>query len=147
MPLNNIQPLQGLNKMNLSGLSDRERKQWYEANKTALAQYQNPIIRDQVANQMYKNQLFRQKFGEEEFNKTFGLPGSAEWRNQQLERRLVKEAIKNTFKPAEEYVTDINTGIPYKRPDGTYMTIKRDKKDVNISNDEYKKILAMDTQG
>lgn len=64
-----------------------------------------------------------------------------------MERRLVKEAIKNTFKPAEEIVTDIDTGTPYMRPDGTPMKLVRDKKDVNISNEEYRKILEMDTQG
>ena len=104
-------------------------------------------MRRKAAEQLYQNQQYINKFGQEEFDKTVGIPGSAQLRNQRMERRLVKEAIKNTFKPAEELVTNIDTGVPYMRPDGTPMMLKRDKKDVNISNEEYRKILEMDTQG
>jgi hypothetical protein len=48
MPINNIQPLQGLNRMSLSDLSDREREQWYAANQNALSKY-NPVVRKQAA--------------------------------------------------------------------------------------------------
>ena len=34
--------------MNLSGLSDRERQQWYKANQQTLSQY-DPAIRRKVA--------------------------------------------------------------------------------------------------
>jgi hypothetical protein len=56
MPINKIQPLQGLNKMSLSGLSDREKEQWYKANEQQLAKYSySPRAYEQAAEQMYQN--------------------------------------------------------------------------------------------
>lgn len=144
MPIDRIQPLQGLNRMSLSGLSDRERKQWYTANQNALSKY-NPAVRDRIAEQIYKNQLYVKKFGETEFYRTEGLPGGAAFRNKQLENRLIEEAWRNTFKSKHNLITDIDTGIPYTK-NGQPMIMERDDSEVNVSDEWYQKYNALDPQ-
>lgn len=147
MPINNTQPLRGLNRMSLSGLTDRERELWYKANNHLLAQYSyNPEVRRKAAEQIYQNQQFVQKFGEAEFNKTAGLPGSDVFRRKQLENRLTKEAILNTFKPVNQVITDIDTGLPY-HMNGKPMEIHRKPEEANISDEEFGKLMRLDQQG
>lgn len=99
MPQNKIDPIEEIHKMmSLDCLSDREQELWYKVNQQSLSRY-NPVHRREVAQQMYEDQLFTDKFGEEEFNKTFGLPGSTELRRQQLENKLLEEAWIEAFGP------------------------------------------------
>jgi hypothetical protein len=130
--------------MSLNDLNDREREQWYKANEQQLAKYsRNPRLYARAADQMYKNQLFKQKFGQAEFDKTYGMPGGAALRNKQLENRLIQEAVRSTFKPANEVVTDIDTGLPY-HINGKLMEIHRKPEEVNISDEEFEKLMKLD---
>lgn len=144
MPNDSIQPLQGLNRMSLSNLSDREKEAWYAANQNALSKY-NPRVRRQAAEQIYQNQQFVKKFGKEEFYKTAAAPEAAAFRRKQLENRLIEEAWRKTFRPKTNVVTDINTGKPYTK-NGQPLTFIRDDKDVNVSDAWYTKYSGMDYQ-
>lgn len=94
-----IKPLDEVsNMMSLSSLSERERKLWYTVNENKLAKYRLHNY-EQAAQQLYENQLFVDKFGEEEFYKTAGQQGSAELRRQQLKDRLVEEVWIKIFGP------------------------------------------------
>ena len=84
--------------MSLDCLSDRERELWYTVNESALAKY-NLAVRERAAQQIYENQLFVEKFGEEEYSKTAGIPGSDIIRRQQLKNRLIEEAWIKAFGP------------------------------------------------
>jgi len=101
MSVDKIKPLEEINNlMSLDGLSDRERELWYKVNSNLLEKYSyNPSVREQAAQQIYENQLFVDKFGEEEFNKTAGIPGSDIIRRQQLINRLIEEAWIKAFGP------------------------------------------------
>lgn len=144
MPIDNMQPLRGLNRMTLSGLSSREREQWYNQNRHLLDKY-SIGERKRAAEQIYKNQQYVKMFGQDEFNKTAGMPGGAKFRNNQLKHALINDAWDNTFRAKHYFIKDA-TGTPYMK-NNKPMVQERDDKDVNVSDEWLNKYSLIDDYG
>ena len=88
-----LKGLKGLNKMQgLYSLSDTERENFYKAHKNTLKKYTGDAF-EAKANTLYMNQVFKDTFGQEAFDKYNNNDyESFQLRNQMLKSKLVQDA-------------------------------------------------------
>lgn len=82
----------------LSGLSEKERWAFMDANADVLNQYRNLRNRERAAEALYMNKQFIDKFGIDAFNKFDGSQAAFDMRNQMLKDTVANEEYAKRFK-------------------------------------------------